>query len=96
MFNLNLKRRIELGVYGRVMAGDRARRHDTGGVFIVGDAEVESERAGRLEISAALPLYGRKVSGGLESAAALEQEILSGLGLRRSDFRPWAPGRLAD
>ena len=92
LFNLNLKRRIELGVYGRVMAGDRARRHDTGGVFIVGDADAESERAGRLEISAALPLYGRKVSGGLEAAAALEQEILSGLGLRRSDFRPWARG----
>lgn len=92
LFNLNLKRRIELGVYGRVMAGDRARRHDTGGVFIVGDADAESERAGRLEISAALPLYGRKVSGGLEAAAALEQEVLSGLGLRRSDFRPWARG----
>ena len=87
LFNWNVKRRIETGVYDRALSGDRARRHDTGGMFIVGDAEAESERAGRLEISAALPLYGRKVSGGLEAAAALEDEILERFGLRRSDFR---------
>ena len=92
VFNLILKRRIELGVYDRVLPGDRARRYDTGGVFVVDDADAEAERARRLEISALLPLYGRKVSGGLQAAAALEQEILSALGLRRSDFRPRARG----
>ena len=92
LFNWNLKRRIEIGVFHRVLAGDRARRHDTGGMFLVGDAAVESERAARLEISAALPLYGRKVAGGLEEAAALESEVLQRFGLRRSDFRPLTRG----
>ena len=92
MFNWNLKRRIETGVYRRVLSGDRARRHDTGGMFLVGDAEAESERAARLEISAALPLYGRKVAGGLEEAAAMESEVLERFGLRRSDFRPLTRG----
>ncbi len=87
LFNWNLKRRIEAGVYDRVLAGDRARRHDSGGMFIVGDAEAESARARRLEISAALPLYGRKVAGGLEAAAAMEEETLRHFSLRRSDFR---------
>ena len=92
LFNWNLKRRIDMGVYDGVLSGDRARRHDTGGMFIVGDATVESERASRLEISAVLPLYGRKVSGGLEEAASLESEVLERFGLRRSDFRPLTRG----
>ena len=92
LFNWNLKRRIELDLYDSVLSGDRARRHDTGGMFLVGDAESESERAARLEISAVLPLYGRKVSGGLERAASLESEVLDRFGLRRSDFRPLTRG----
>ena len=92
MFNWNLKARIETGVYDRVLPGDRARRHDTGGMFIVGDAASESERSLRLEISAVLPLYGRKVSGGLEEAAALEERTLQRFGLRRSNFRSLTKG----
>ncbi|CAI8015464.1 tRNA pseudouridine synthase D [Geodia barretti] len=93
LFNWNLKGRIELGLYNRVFAGDRARRHDTGGMFLVGDpVAAESERAERLEISAVLPLYGRKVSGGLETASATENEVLQRFGLRRSDFRPRTRG----
>ena len=92
MFNWNLKRRMELGLYDRVVTGDRARRHDTGGMFRVGDAETESERAARLEISSVLPLYGRKVSGGLEAASVIESEVLERFGLRRSDFRRLARG----
>ena len=87
LFNWNLKVRIEQGVYDRVLTGDRARRHDTGGMFLVGDGCVESPRAQRLEISPVLPLYGRKVSGGLEGVAPLESGILERFGLRRSDFR---------
>ena len=92
LFNWNLKGRIEARVYDRVLTGDRARRHDTGGMFLVGDAARESERAHRLEISAVLPLYGRKVSGGLEAAADYENAVLSRFGLRRSDFRPHTRG----
>ena len=92
LFNWNLKLRIESGLYGRVLTGDRARRHDTGGMFLVGDGAEESERARRLEISAVLPLYGRKVSGGMEAAAEHENSVLRCFGLRRSDFRPHTRG----
>ena len=92
IFNWNLKARIESGLYDRVLEGDRARRHDTGGMFVVGDEAVESERAKRLEISAVLPLYGRKVSGGLGAAARQEDTILDRFGVRRSDFRPHTRG----
>ncbi len=92
LFNWNLKERIESGLYDRVLTGDRARRHDTGGMFLIGDAAEESERARRLEISAALPLYGRKVAGGLEAAAAHEDKTLQRFGLRRSDFRRYTRG----
>ena len=87
LFNWYLKRRIESAIYSSVLSGDRARRHDTGGMFLVGDPLAESERAARLEISAVLPLYGRKVSGGLEKAAELETQVLEHFALRRSDFR---------
>ncbi len=87
LFNWNLKLRIESGLFDRVLTGDRARRHDTGGMFVVGDGAEESERARRLEISSVLPLYGRKVAGGLEAAAEYENSVLRRFGLRRSDFR---------
>ena len=79
-------------MYDRVFTGDRARRHDTGGMFLVGDGVAESERARRLEISAVLPLYGRKVAGGLEDAAAHEEKMLLRFGLRRSEFRSYTRG----
>ncbi len=87
LFNYGLKLRIGRGLYGRVLPGDWAKKHDTGGVFMVEDALVENERAARLEISATQPLYGKKVrvSGG--EAGALEEEVLTHFGLRWADFR---------
>ncbi len=87
LFNYGLKLRLERGLYGRVLAGDWAKKHDTGGVFRVEDEEVENARAARLEISATQPLYGKKVrvSGG--EAGALEEEVLAHFGLRWLDFR---------
>ena len=87
LFNWNLKRRMELGLYAAVLDGDRARRHDTGGAFLVDDPAAETERARRLEISALLPLYGRKVSGNLGGAAQIEQEVLDYFSLTRTHFR---------
>ena len=87
LFNRLLKMRMERGVFDVVLTGDRAQRHDTGGMFVVDDGEAESERARRMEISAALPLFGRKarVSGG--DAGALEERVLSEFGLEYGQFR---------
>jgi tRNA pseudouridine13 synthase len=86
VFNWMLKRRIEQGLFARVLAGDMAQKHDTGGMFLAEDAELESPRAGRLEISATLPLYGRQVRLSPGDAGALEREALDYFGASWSDF----------
>jgi len=86
LFNTLLARRIDRGWYERVVQGDWARKHDTGGTFLVTDAEAESERARRLEISATLPLFGRKVKLSPDDAGALEQAVLDEYELRWAQF----------
>jgi tRNA pseudouridine13 synthase len=86
LFNYTLKLRLERGLYDRVLVGDWAKKHDTGGVFLVEDADAESERVRRLEISATLPLYGKKVRVATGEAGALEAEVLDYFGLRWADF----------
>ena len=87
LFNLLLKMRMERGVYDAVLTGERAQRHDSGGMFVVDDGEAESERARRMEISAALPLFGKKarVSGG--DAGVLEELVLAEFELEYGQFR---------
>ena len=87
LFNLLLKVRMERGVYDAVLEGDRAQRHDSGGMFVVDDAVVESERARRLEISAALPLFGKKARISRGDAGVLEERLLSEFGLEYGQFR---------
>lgn len=86
-FNHLLAMRMERGLYAQVLLGDWAKKHSSGGMFIVDDAERESLRAHSVEISSALPLYGKKVKVSPEAAGELEQEALEHLGLRWLDFR---------
>lgn len=87
VFNHLLKLRIEQGLYTSVLTGDRAQKHTTGGMFVVEDANAESQRSQQLEISAALPLYGKKVRISSGDAGALEQRALDELGLEYDHFR---------
>ena len=87
LFNWLLKMRMECGLYDAVLTGDRAQRHDSGGMFVVDDAVVESERARRLEISAALPLFGKKARVSSGDAGAMEERLLSEFGLEYEQFR---------
>jgi tRNA pseudouridine13 synthase len=84
-FNRLLALRIERGLFETVLVGDWARKHDTGGTFLVDD-EHDAARAARLEISATLPLYGKKVRPSPGVPGEMEQEVISGLGLRWVDF----------
>jgi tRNA pseudouridine13 synthase len=86
LFNRLLAQRLETGTYARVIDGDWARKHDTGGTFLVGDGAAESHRAERLEISATIPLYGRKVKVSPAAAGELENAALAGLGLSWQHF----------
>lgn len=87
LFNRLVALRVERGLLDRVLVGDWAKKRDTGGVFKVEDAERESLRALRGEISATAPLYGKKVRVSEGEAGALETEVLDAFGLRWLDFR---------
>ena len=87
LFNRLLKIRMERGLYDAVLTGERAQRHDSGGMFVVEDAAAESERARRLEISAALPLFGKKARISDGDAGVLEKRVLSEFGLEYAQFR---------
>lgn len=87
VFNHLLALRLERGLYHRLVSGDWARKHDTGGTFLVEDAGAESPRAERLEVSATLPLYGKKVKESPGEAGEVERAALAHFGLRPEDFR---------
>lgn len=86
LFNRLLAQRLAAGTYARVVDGDWARKHDTGGTFLVADGAGESPRAERLEISATIPLYGRKVKLSPDTAGAIEAAALDALGLTWGHF----------
>lgn len=87
LFNRLLRSRIERGLFQSVVRGDWAKKHSTGGLFLVEDPERESLRARALEISSALPLYGKKVKLSAADAGGLEEAALDDLKLRWLDFR---------
>jgi tRNA pseudouridine13 synthase len=85
VFNNLLAERLKRGLYDTVLSGDWAKKHDTGGMFLVEEGDKETPRAQRLEISSALPLFGKKVRLSEGEAGVLEQDILNRLGLRWTD-----------
>ena len=87
LFNWLLKMRMERGLFDAVLTGDRAQRHDSGGMFVVDDAERESQRARRMEISAALPLFGKKARVSAGDAGVLEERLLADFRLDYEQFR---------
>ena len=77
IFNTFLSLRLERGLFASLLSGDMAKKHDTGGVFLVEDAAQESPRAARGEVSATGTLFGRKVRPLTLDAGALEREALA-------------------
>ena len=85
IFNHLLKIRMERGLYDKLLLGDWAKKHDTGGIFVVTDLK-EIPRAAALEISATLPLYGKKVRLSDSQAGNFEREVLETFGFKWLDF----------
>ncbi|MCS7193865.1 MAG: tRNA pseudouridine(13) synthase TruD [Meiothermus sp.] len=86
LFNDWLALRMKLGLFDRVVEGDVAKKHDTGGEFWVEDAGAENPRAQRFEISATGALFGRKYREARGAARALEDQVLEKYGLTRQHF----------
>ena len=92
LFNWTLSSRINAGLYRQVLKGDWAQKHSTGGMFVVEDPTLESRRARTLEISAVLPLYGRKVPCSQGQAGAMQKDILDYFGLSRDAINSLGSG----
>lgn len=87
LFNRYLALRWQRGLYDALVDGDVAKKHDTGGVFVVEDPKLETPRARALEVSATGPLHGRKLKPPTGAARELEDEVLGAHGLTRESFR---------
>ena len=86
LFNLTLKNRMERDLFARLLPGDIAKKHDTGGLFLVSDTAKEQPRADRLEISATGPIWGKKMKRARDEAGGLEERILISQGLTPDVF----------
>jgi len=81
LFNRVLEQRIEEGTWTSVLPGDLAKKHDTGGLFLVPEdgAELDDARA-RAEagaVSATGPMFGAKMRWPSGEPAALERAVLA-------------------
>ena len=84
--NRYLARRLEEGLFDRILAGDVAKKHDTGGLFDVEDPEAEQPRYQRQEISFTAPMYGRKMRPAQAEAAELEARVLEEAGVELEEL----------
>ena len=81
LFNDWLCARIDRHGFDVVLAGDLARKTDTGGLFEVSDAAIDLERCRRGEISATGPIFGAKMRWANGTPGELERAILADAGV---------------
>lgn len=86
LFNDWLGWRLEHRVFDQMMLGDVAKKHQTGGEFVVEDLETDNQRAQAFELSATGVLHGKKIRQAQAEAAQLEDQILARYQLERSQF----------
>lgn len=79
VFNRVLAQRADS--YDRILAGDVAVVHASGGLFLVGDPAPEAMRAERFEISPTGPIFGVKMKRPAGEVAALEQTVMNEIGV---------------
>ncbi|MGD0805190.1 MAG: tRNA pseudouridine(13) synthase TruD [Candidatus Bathyarchaeia archaeon] len=75
--NRYLARRLTEGNFARLLSGDLAKKHDTGGVFTVEDSQLEQPRFERGEISFTAPIYGYKMRETKYESKMLEDSIFA-------------------
>jgi tRNA pseudouridine13 synthase len=80
LFNQLLEQRIQTGTWNRVLPGDLAKKHETGGMFVVpleGPELAEAQqRAERNELSATGPMFGAKMRWPEGEVEAQERQVL--------------------
>lgn len=76
LFNAWLARRVDDGLFGRLLAGDIAKKTDTGGIFTVEDPDAEQPRLASGGLSYTGPIFGAKMLWAQDEAGRREREIL--------------------
>lgn len=99
LFNRVLERRIADGTWTTVLPGDLAKKHDSGGLFLVATEGPELDdaiaRAKTVAISATGPMYGTKMRWPEGSVKDLELDVLTNVipdPKRLDDFRAYGEG----
>jgi tRNA pseudouridine13 synthase len=77
VFNLYLVRRLEAGLFFSLLPGDVAKKHATGGLFVVEDAAHEQARFAAREISHTGPIVGSKMLAASGPAGELEAGVMA-------------------
>lgn len=89
-FNAVLDDRLERGTLDTLVAGDLAWKHDSGAVFAVDRAMIDSgeldERLGRFEISPSGPIWGAEMTRASGETDRAELAALGELGLTPADL----------
>lgn len=87
LFNAWLAERLARGWFRRMLAGDQAKKYDTGGMFLVTDEHAETARLAAGEITHTGPIFGSKTRPALGEPGRLEAEVLAASGVSADDFR---------
>ena len=96
LFNEVVARRVTGGTLDRLMDGDLAYKHDSGGVFRVEEnqAAAEQPRCDAFEVSPTGPLIGYRMTMPGGEPLRVEGEAFAAVGLEPGDFRGHAIGKV--
>jgi tRNA pseudouridine13 synthase len=78
---------VQKGLFNSLINGDIAKKHDTGGIFLVEDLNVEQMRFDNKEISFTAPMYGYKMRQARLESLTLENQILDRENIEIEDFK---------
>jgi tRNA pseudouridine13 synthase len=99
LFNQVLERRMADGTWTKVLPGDLAKKHDSGGLFLVpneGSELADAEaRAAAMAISATGPMFGAKMRWPEGAVKDIEMDVLTKVIpdlTRLEDFRAYGEG----
>jgi len=85
--NRYIAERVRRGLFDKLLLGDIAKKHETGGIFWVNDLKVDQPRFESKEISFTAPIFGYKMSHPLDESAKLETEIFEESGMSMKTFK---------
>ncbi len=85
--NRYLAERVQNNKFTSLIPGDIAKKHETGGVFLVEDIETDQKRFDAKEISFTAPMYGYKMREAAEESGIFEKSILDSVTITKDDFR---------